>query len=64
MKYDLSNYRNLPVGEQLGVHFTKRAQLRSQVPLFSFSVSKIARKFELDTRTEANKTDEISHAPA
>lgn len=64
MKYDLSNYRNLPVGEQLGVHFTKRAQLRSQVPLFSFSVSKIARKFELDTRTEANKTDDISHAPA
>jgi len=49
MKYDLKQYRETPLGQQLGVHFTQRAELRRSIPLLSFSFSKLARRFEADT---------------
>ena len=49
MKDYMKTYRETPLGEQLGVHFKQRAELRRNIPLFSFSVSKIAKRFEIDT---------------
>lgn len=49
MKDDLKYYRDTPLGEQLSVHFRQRAELRRSIPLFSFSFSKVARRFERDT---------------
>lgn len=49
MKDHLKTYRETPLGEQLGVHFKQRAALRLSIPLFSFSVSKVAKRFEIDT---------------
>jgi len=59
MKTDLKRYREVPLGEQLGEHFKNRAQLRRDIPLFSFSFSKLAKRFEADTREPSD--EELQH---
>ena len=49
MEVDLKSYREVPLGEQLSEHFKNRAELRRDIPLFSFSFSKLAKRFEADS---------------
>jgi hypothetical protein len=48
MNETLKTYRETPVGQQLSVHFKQRAQLRREIPLFSFSLAGIVERFKLD----------------
>jgi len=49
MKNDLKYYRETPLGQQMSVHLQQRTELRRNIPLFSFSWSKLAKRFEADT---------------
>lgn len=51
------HYKARPLGEQLSAHFARRAELRRSIPLFSISLSRLAKCFEADTR----HTDERLH---
>ncbi len=59
MKDDLKYYRETPLGQQLNAHLKQRAQLRRSIPLFSFSLSKLTKRFEADT---APHDERLQHA--
>ena len=61
MRDELKQYRAVPVGEQLGVHFKQRAKLRREIPLFSFSLSSIVKRFEADTGKCGKRDGDLQH---
>ena len=59
MKTVKNQYRDTPIGQQLSVHFKNRAELRRSIPLFSFNLSGIKKRFEADTQSHDNN---LQHA--